>query len=244
MKRDIILEKGKPYHIIARAVEGRTIFPHQEELNRFIVQMYAANYGTPPHMERSGVAKASEALLYGKELPLFLSVEKREPLVQMFSFVLVGNHYHLGLVGRFDNAISKYMQRLNTGFAKYFNIKHHRTGSLFETRFRAVSIESQRQLAVLLRYINIKNVLDVYQPGWHNYKSISFSHSNKFLLEYPFSSLPEMFALRRSYLIDSDLIEQISAGYYPKKKRELRGELRDVVRQRGVLEKSKDVCLE
>mgnify|MGYP001569427272 CR=1 FL=1 len=234
MKRDLTLEKGKPYHIIVRAVEGRTIFPKQEELNRFLVQMYVANYGTPVHLTRRDVTQASKALISGKEIPSFLPAKKDNCLVRIFSFVFVGNHYHLGLVGRFDNAISQYMQRLNTGFAKYFNIKHKRTGSLFGTRFGVVAVTNPRQLAALVDYVNIKNVLDVYRPHWAEAEILPIKKAMKFLYEYPFSSFADVFLTRKCHLVDKDLLQDISEGSFPVHGTNLLERVEDVIRRRGI----------
>jgi len=191
MKKPLLLEKDRPYHIVARAVEKRTIFRTETERARFLVQMYAANIGIPGmNLQRQNIRTACDAILQGQSVSPLVIKQQHDPLVAFFSFSLVGNHYHFGLIGYFDGAISKYLQKLNTGFAKFFNIKHKRTGSLFETRFRAVPIEDQRQLAVLVRYINIKNVLDVYDPRWIEKESIEKRAAQQFIHAYPYSSFP------------------------------------------------------
>lgn len=236
MKRDIILEKNKPYHIIARAVEGRSIFTRKDELDRFIVQMYIANFGNPFHMKRKDVAVGSDALLFGKEIPSFLPTQNKTPLVRCFSFALVGNHYHFGLVGCFDNAISKYMQRLNTGFAKYFNLKHKRTGSLFGTRFRAVAVTDPRQLSVLINYINIKNVLDVCRPHWSDIDALLMGREKalRFVHDYPYSSFATVFLERNSHLIDQNILRDISEGAFPAQSHHSQESIFDVIRSKGV----------
>src|SRR3989344_4040714 len=202
MQRDSILEKEKAYHITVRAIEGKSIFRVSEELDRFIVQMYAANIGRPGiNLTKRNVKEACHDILEGKEVSMSLVSREHDPLVTLFSFALVGNHYHMGLMGHEDGAISKYLQKLNIGFVKYFNMKHQRRGSLFETRFHAVALESARQLVALIRYINIKNVIDVYQPKWKENGIASSSEALRFVRSYPYSSFPDLFGNRSSKLL-------------------------------------------
>lgn len=201
-QRDSIPGKGKAYHIIVRAIEGKSIFRASEELDRFIVQMYAANIGRPGiNLTKRNVKESCRAILEGKEISASLVSREHDPLVTLFSFALVGNHYHLGLLGHEDGAISKYLQKLNIGFAKYFNMKHQRRGSLFETRFHAVALEGTRQLVALIRYINIKNVIDVYKPNWKEKGIASPKEALHFARSYPYSSFPDLFGSRSSKLI-------------------------------------------
>ena len=41
------------------------------------------------------------------------------------------NHYHFILEQVLDNGIEKFLHRLGTGYTKYFNNKHKRSGYLF-----------------------------------------------------------------------------------------------------------------
>lgn len=247
MKRDLILEKQKPYHIVVRAVERRTIFPSEEERARFAVQMYVANVGIPMNLNRQNVKAASEVLLRGQTISSSIVVQKHDPLVTFFSFALVGNHYHFGLIGSFDNAISKYLQKLNIGFSKFFNLKHRRIGSLFDTRFKAIAVTNPRQLAVLVRYINIKNVLDVYQPKWQEKGLHDVSGAARFLTQYRYSSFPDLFLERSSHFIprtNLDSLREILGDEFLPRSIHIENEIVDLVKTRGVRETLPDFLLE
>ncbi len=69
------------------------------------------------------------------------------------------NHFHL-LVYRKESRLSRFMQKLLTSYAKYFNFRHDRVGHLFQNRYRSVACEDHRQLMVLFRYVNT-NPLDL-----------------------------------------------------------------------------------
>lgn len=198
----IAFKENQPYHILSRATEGRPIFQNKEDAYRFLFQMYTTNYGSPAlNLHRRDVQKAVEELLAGREMPEALYVKKHEPLVHFLSFAQVVNHYHFLLLSNVENGISIYMQKLNTAFAKYFNLKYSRRGILFEGRYKSVAIETESQLDAIIRYINVKNPLDVYQPRWREEGLKDENNAQSFLLEYPFSSFPDIFGDRSSKLL-------------------------------------------
>lgn len=77
-----------------------------------------------------------------------------------------------------DSGISKYLANFQNSYVKYFNVKHKRTGSLFDRQFKAVLVESENQLLHLTRYIHL-----------NPYSSHLISHDQ--ITTYPYSSLPE-----------------------------------------------------
>lgn len=50
------------------------------------------------------------------------------------------------------------MQQLGRGYVAYFNTAHHRTGTLWEGRFKSSLIESERYLLTCYRYIEMNPV--------------------------------------------------------------------------------------
>lgn len=201
-RKEQIHTAGRPYHVLSRAVEGRGIFESKEDCARFLFQMHAANIGSPaPNLYRRNLEEAADLLLEGKDALEKFVQPQHPPLVEFFSFVLARDHYHFGVVPAVKGGISLYMQKLNLGFAKYFNIKHKRRGSLFETRFQALPIRNSDQLVALTQHINVKNVLDVYQPSWKEKGLHDEESAIRFLKEYPYSSFSDLFMARNSFLI-------------------------------------------
>jgi REP element-mobilizing transposase RayT len=64
-----------------------------------------------------------------------------------FGWVLMPNHVHLAVQSGSIRA------RLNTGYARAFNLRHERQGYLFQNRFRSRVIESQADLLGVIAYI-------------------------------------------------------------------------------------------
>lgn len=86
---------------------------------------------------------------------VFLALLNRIVLERQWSlqaWCLMTNHYHLVLETQQPN-LSAGMQRLNGVYAKWFNAWHAHTGHLFERRFWAKRIESERQLHETVEYV-------------------------------------------------------------------------------------------
>ena len=140
-RKEQLTEKIRPYHILGKAIDGNEIFEAKEDRARFVFQMYAANIGKPViNLYRKNIFEISNAILQGEKIPDGFLQKEHDPLVHLFSFVLSKDRYHLGMIPAKKDGIPLYMQKLNLGFAKYYNLKNKRTGTLFEGRFKAVSI--------------------------------------------------------------------------------------------------------
>jgi REP element-mobilizing transposase RayT len=72
--------------------------------------------------------------------------------VSVLAYCLMGNHYHLVLCTR-SGALSRLMRHLNGVYTQAFNRRHGLVGHLFQGRFKAVLVDSDRYLAALSRYV-------------------------------------------------------------------------------------------
>jgi len=107
-------------------------------------------------------------------LEFFGSVAQRERWV-VHSYCLMGNHYHLLLETPLGN-LSRGMQRLNGRYTQYFNIRHRRTGHLFQGRFKSILVERDPHLLELTRYVVLNPVRAGVVQGagqwpWSNYRA-------------------------------------------------------------------------
>ena len=57
--------------------------------------------------------------------------------VELTCFTIMPNHFHLLIQEKTEMGISRYLQRVQTGYAKYFNAKYKKQGHLFQGAFRA-----------------------------------------------------------------------------------------------------------
>ena len=102
------------------------------------------------------------------------------------------NHFHFLIRGLTETGIKEFISNFQNSYAKYFNIKNDRTGSLFQPMFKAVRIESDKQLIHVSRYIHLNPIT-------------SYLIETKDLNKYPWSSYSEYINNIESF-IEKDLI--------------------------------------
>jgi len=71
-----------------------------------------------------------------------------------FAWSLMSNHFHLLLMPT-TVSLSETMRRLLTSYAVYFNRKYHRTGHLFQNRYKSILCEEEPYFLELVRYIHL-----------------------------------------------------------------------------------------
>jgi REP element-mobilizing transposase RayT len=78
----------------------------------------------------------------------------KETGITVIAWALMPNHIHLlARTGRVP--LWKFMQKLLTGHAIYFNRKHDRVGHLFQNRYLSILVQSEVYLLALIRYIHM-----------------------------------------------------------------------------------------
>jgi putative transposase len=71
-----------------------------------------------------------------------------------YAWALIPNHFHL-LLKTGQVPIATVMRRLLTGHAGYFNKRHHRSGHLFQNRYKSILCQEDTYLLELVRYIHL-----------------------------------------------------------------------------------------
>jgi putative transposase len=72
----------------------------------------------------------------------------------VYAWVLMNNHVHV-LFKSGKDGVSTVMRKLLTWYALYFNRRHHRTGHLFENRYKSILCDEDEYLLALVRYIHL-----------------------------------------------------------------------------------------
>lgn len=140
---------GEYYHIFNRGVDKRIIFNSPQDPGRFLEGMREFNTIEPivslyHNANKNRRSSTPPNVQEGK-------------LVDIIAYCLNPNHYHLILRQVSENGISKFLQRLGTGYTNYFNEKYKRSGALFQGRFKSVYIENNEQLLHVSVYVNLNN---------------------------------------------------------------------------------------
>jgi putative transposase len=133
------------YHVYNRGTEKRSIFLDPKDYERFLTLLYLSNGTESVHISN----------YQGSTLMEMLLLEKGERLVDITAYCLMPNHFHLLLHQRTEGGISKFMQKLTTGYTMYFNKKYERSGTLFQGKFKSKHASEDRYLKYLLSYIHL-----------------------------------------------------------------------------------------
>lgn len=73
------------------------------------------------------------------------------------AWALIPNHFHL-LLRTGTHPIATVMRRLLTGHAINFNARHHRSGHLFQNRYKSILCQEDTYLLELVRYIHLNPI--------------------------------------------------------------------------------------
>lgn len=171
------------YHVLNRGVDKRLIFNDKKDYFRFVHDLFEFN-------DRSKASSNNFYFAQNLERGLKYYDQKKEPrelLVNIHCFALMPNHYHLLLSPVIDGGITKFMTKLNIGYAKYFNEKYQRVGALFQGRFKRFYIENDRHFLFIPYYIHF-NPLDLSGHDWRGRKIKNTNDALSFLENYRWSS--------------------------------------------------------
>lgn len=94
----------------------------------------------------------------------------------LHAYCLMTNHVHLLLTPENEKACGKLMQRVAQLHSQYMNRRHHRSGTLWDGRFKSCPIEAERYLLNCYRYIELNPVraglvADPYDHEWSSHRA-------------------------------------------------------------------------
>jgi len=113
-----------------------------------------------------------------------LSESAKKHQVAIHAFALMTNHVHILATPKQADGIAKLMQGVGRNYVPYFNHVHHRTGTLWEGRYKACLVADDRYLLECYRYIELNPVKSgmverAEDYRWSSHKSNAFGlHSN------------------------------------------------------------------
>ena len=102
---------------------------------------------------------------------------------RLHAYVLMSNHVHLLVSASEPSNLSKLPQFVGRKYVPYFNHKYGRTGTIWEGRFKASSIDSEGYLLACYRYIEMNPVRAgmVESPKdyrWSSYGANALGHKD------------------------------------------------------------------
>ena len=167
--------QGNFYHLFNRGANKANIYKDITDYITFTdILQYYINY--PNGKARSILQKHSKQA----KIKL-LQVRNLESSFEMHGYCLMPNHFHFLVFQKSkpknDNNIQNFMKRLSITYAMYTHYKYKRSGTLFQSKYKCVSVDTTEQLLYLSKYLH-RNPL----PLLSGLKSLP---------EYPYSSYPD-----------------------------------------------------
>ena len=101
-------------------------------------------------INKSYIFERAEDIKYYIKIMYQLTQEQK---IKIIGYCIMSDHAHMLIETEEINELSKYMQRLNTKYGKYYNKKYNRVGYVFRDRYRAQGIYTEKFLYNCLRYI-------------------------------------------------------------------------------------------
>jgi len=185
-RRFELLSTGQIYHVFNRSIANEEILNKNRLLHRAIDLI---DYYSYPQRLRYSFFKRLPIKLKNNYIKEF---KKRQPLISIYAFALMPNHYHLMIRQLSDDGIKLFISNFQNGFAKYLNLLNHRNGSVFQKPFKAKRITDDLQFLHLGRYIHLNPVT-------------SYFIEMKDLQSYPWTSYPNLLNKINNSFVDSQI---------------------------------------
>ena len=176
MARTFSFAPGEFYHVYNRGTEKRNIFMSRSDRDRFLALLYLANQSDPADLK-----------LQGRTLLEIVERRTSALLVEIVAYCLMPNHFHLLIRELEEGGISKFMQKITTGYTMYFNKKNERSGALFQGKFKATHVADDRYLRYLISYIHL-NPVKLIEPKWKETGIADKARAERYLETYAQSS--------------------------------------------------------
>ena len=141
------------------------------------------------------------------------------------AYVLMTNHVHLLVTPENADSVPRMMQLLGRRYVRYFNTANHRTGTLWEGRYRAAPIDTDAYFLLCCRYIELNPVRAkmVTRPRdyrWSSYRTHAHGIDDPVLTTHPlYGALGRSQAERQAFYrglfreaLDKDFIDELRSS--------------------------------
>lgn len=179
--RRITFSPGEFYHIYNRGTEKRNIFLSKNDYHRFLLLLYHCNN------------TSNVILRLDKQ---FDPDSREETLVDIGSYCLMPNHFHLLIREKTQGGISRFMQKLSTGYTMYFNKRHEHSGVLFQGKFKSIHVDSDEYLKYVFSYIHL-NPVKLIDPNWKENGISNHDKASEYIEKYHYSSYQDYIGVNR-----------------------------------------------
>jgi putative transposase len=148
--------------------------------------------GLPQHIVQRGIDRQA-CFFTDRDRAQYLA-DLREITLKLdcavHAYVLMANHVHLLATPRVAGDVGRMMQALGRRYVRAVNDRYGRTGSLWEGRFKASLVESDRYLLACQRYIELNPVragivADPRDYPWSSHRAHALGAPDPLLRSHP-----------------------------------------------------------
>lgn len=176
---------GSILHVVKRGARGMQITRDTNDQQRFVSLLFYLN-----DEFKSDYWEDEIALLASFERPDHWP--ERKPLVDLLSYTLMPNHFHLLIKEIREGGTAKFMQRLGGSMSTYHNLKYQETGSIFQGSYKSRTVDTDAYLRYVAAYGMTKNVFELYPRGGLVGAHKNFEDAWQWALTYPYSSFASL----------------------------------------------------
>lgn len=105
--------------------------------------------------------------------------EKREEEIIILAYCIMNNHAHILVKIKDVKYLEKWMSKVNTTFARYYNKKNERVGHVFRNRYKSQQIKDAKYLYNCIQYIHNNPIKANICKNQEEYEYSSFKHIYK-----------------------------------------------------------------
>jgi putative transposase len=134
--------------------------------------------GVPQHVIQRGNNRQA-TFFAAEDYRLFLaclSEAAHKHACSVHAYVLMTNHVHLLLTPNQPDAVSRTMQDVGRRYVQHVNFSYGRSGTLWEGRFKASLVDTQRYFLACCRYIELNPVRAGIAKAPQDYPWSSYRH--------------------------------------------------------------------
>lgn len=108
---------------------------------------------------------------------------------KLHAYALMSNHVHLLLTPMNLSGASRLMQRTGSQYVRYWNKRHHRSGTLWNGRFWSSIVDSDRYFLDCCRYIDLNPVQagmvqQAHAYEWSSHRHLAFGIRDRMLTDH------------------------------------------------------------
>lgn len=188
--RKIPLVAGEYYHVFNRVQNKEHVFTRKSDCQRVLITFDYYRFSNPPLKLSYYLASGSE-----RRRDIRDRLKSLETLVDLITFCVMPNHFHILVRQNKDNGISRFLSLTQNSLTKFRNVKYKRNGHLFKGQFKAVRIEDDEQLLHVHRYIHL-----------NPYTAYVVKTTNE-LANYAYSSLPEYLGNTEGFCVRNPIMD-------------------------------------